>query len=135
MRRAGVVDDVGAALSVDPDVEAALVSDRMARVESRLGELEAQARESNAHLSRLVQLAEADDARKEAALLAELKRKEASQEAEAKRVDAELAERAERGRWWRTTGLPPILTGVGTLLAAAATALGTWAAGMWGGDR
>lgn len=119
----------------DPDVEAALVSDRMARIESRLGELETQARESNGHLVRLVQLAEADDARKEEALRVEIERRKASQEGEAKRLDAELAERAENRRWWRTTGLPPILTGVGTLLAAAATALGTWAAGMWGGDR
>lgn len=119
----------------DPAVEAALVSDRLCRMEERLEGLEDLARASDGRLARLVELAEADDRRKEEALRVEVERTKASQEAETKRVDAEIAERTERSRWWRTTGLPPILTGLGTLLAAAATALGTWAAGMWGGDR
>lgn len=115
----------------DPDVEAALVSDRMARIESRLGELETQARETNGHLVRLVQLAEADDARKEEALRLEVERRKASQEAEAKLVD----ERIEGRRWWRSTALPPILSAIAGLITAGGAALGTWAAGLWGGDR
>jgi DNA repair ATPase RecN len=124
------VVDVGG--SVSATVEEALVSDRLERLEERLETLEELARSSDGRLARLVELSEADDRRKEAALQSEIERRKASQDAETKRVDAELAERAEHGRWWRSTAMPPILTGLGTLIAALATAIGTWAAGAWG---
>lgn len=115
----------------DPAVEAALVSDRLCRMEGRLEVLEGLARASDGRLARLVELAEADDRRKEEALRLEVERRKASQEAEAKLVD----ERIEGRRWWRSTALPPILSAIAGLITAGGAALGTWAAGLWGGDR
>lgn len=122
-------------MSDEPDVEAILVSERLGHVERRLEALEKLAVASGAHLARLVELAEADDARKEAALALEIQRRTASQEAEAKRVDAEIAEKAERGRWWRSTGLPQLIGVVVTVGGAVGTAITAWATGLLGSDK
>lgn len=122
-------------MSADPEVEAALASERLGRLEQRVEEAVTLARSSDSKLARLVELGEHREAREIAALEIERKRRDASEEAETKRLEAELAERAERGRWWRSTAAPPLLASLAGLLTAAGTALGTWAAGLWGGER
>lgn len=118
-------------MSTDPAVEAALASERLGRLEQRVEEAVNLAKASDAKLARLVELAEADDARKVAALELEIQRRKASQEAEAKLVD----EKIEGRRWWRSSGLPQLIGVLVTIGTAIGTAITAWATGLLGSDK
>ena len=114
-------------------VEAALVSDRLLRLEQQGDEHRLQLAELVALTRRLVEIQESRDLREREALEIERQRRDASAEAEARRTDAELEERRTARAWWRER-LTPILGALGTAIAGAGTAAATWFAGWWG-DR
>jgi hypothetical protein len=115
-------------------VEAALVSDRLLRLEQQGDEHRAQLSELVNLTRRLVEIQEAREVREREAFEVERQRREASAEAEARRIDSELEEQRAARAWWRER-LAPVLGGIGSVIVGVATAVGAWFAGVWGGER
>ncbi|NOT72475.1 MAG: hypothetical protein HOP09_14735 [Hyphomicrobium sp.] len=115
-------------------VEAALVSDRLLRLEEQGAETAKQLHELVALTRRLVEIQEGRDAREREALEIEKARREASAEAETRRLDAELDEKRTARAWWRER-MAPVLGGIGSVIVGVATAVAAWFTGVWGGER